>query len=116
MEIEKYTEKRPWGNFVQFVKNEKATVKIISVNPLETLSLQYHERRSEFWRVIGGEGFVTIGDKEIPAGEGDEFTVPVKEKHRMRAGAPGLKVLEISLGEFDENDIVRLEDKYGRAG
>ncbi|HPL93027.1 MAG TPA: phosphomannose isomerase type II C-terminal cupin domain [bacterium] len=109
-----YEENRPWGNFRQFCLNSKVTVKILTVKANSVLSLQYHTQRSEFWRVVKGEGFVVKNDEEIPAQEGDEFFIPQGTTHRLKTGDKEMQVLEISFGNFDENDIVRLEDNYGR--
>lgn len=114
MTLEKYTEKRPWGKFEQFTHNQKSTVKIITVSPKRKLSLQYHNKRNEFWKIINGSCSIVIGDKLIKAKEGDEFYIPKKTNHRIIGGQKTAKILEISLGTFDENDIVRLEDNYGR--
>jgi mannose-6-phosphate isomerase-like protein (cupin superfamily) len=113
--MEKYTEDRPWGQFEQFCLNEKCTTKIISVNPNAKLSLQYHKNRDEFWRVIFGEGIIVLGDKEHIAKEGDEFFIPRGTLHRIKTGDGHMKMLEISFGHFDENDIVRIEDLYKRS-
>ncbi len=110
-----YQEERPWGYFRKFIENTVSTVKIISVKPNEVLSLQTHSKRSEFWRVIRGEGVFQIGDKKFTAIAGEEYEIPIGEKHRISSGPEGIDVLEIALGEFDEKDIIRLEDKYGRA-
>ncbi|MBW2970443.1 phosphomannose isomerase type II C-terminal cupin domain [Candidatus Woesearchaeota archaeon] len=112
--MEKYKEERPWGEFEQYCKNQQCTVKIITVKPQEELSLQYHNHRDEFWKVIKGKAQITLGDKIIEAKEGDEFYIPKKTKHRITTQESQVKILEISFGEFDENDIVRLEDKYKR--
>ena len=112
--MEIYQEKRPWGNFRRFINNTLSTVKIITVNPNEELSLQSHKKRSEFWKVISGSGSFFIGGDTYNVEVGSEQKVPVLAKHKMSAGADGMQVLEIGLGEFDENDIVRYEDKYGR--
>lgn len=106
---------RPWGRFRQFTANEATTVKIIEVAPNQMFSLQYHEKRSEFWRVLSGTPRVTIGDATVSAKPGDEFLVPVKALHRIGAGVEPAVILEIAQGEFDEQDIVRVEDQYGRA-
>ena len=113
--MDKYEEKRPWGGFEQFCKNAKCTVKILSVNPGEELSLQYHRKRDEFWKVIGGEAVIVIGDSETRASEGDEFFIKKGQKHRIRTEDSAARVLEISFGDFDEDDIVRLEDRYKRS-
>ena len=108
-------ENRPWGNFERFTLNEKTTVKIISVNAGESISLQTHEHRDEFWRVIKGSGVIRIGGKENQAHEGDAFFCPRHSEHRVTGGPEGLSFLEIAFGDFDEGDIRRLEDRYGRA-
>ena len=112
--MKKYTEERPWGKFEQFCHNEKVTVKIISVKPNSQLSLQYHDYRDEFWRIIKGSGQIILKEELINVKIGDEFFIPKKTKHRIITKNNNLKVLEISFGEFDEKDIVRLEDKYNR--
>jgi len=113
--MKKFITEKPWGSFQQFTHNILSTVKIITIKPNETLSLQSHSKRSEFWHVLGGDGFFEIGDQKYEVKEGDEFEVPVGAKHRAGAGDLGLSFLEIAEGDFDENDIVRYEDKYGRA-
>jgi len=107
-------EDRPWGSFDRFTHGEASTVKIITVSPDHRLSLQYHAKRSEFWRVLSGSGIASINGEDKPAKAGDEFEIGVGVKHRLAAGPEGITVLEIALGDFDENDIVRVEDDYGR--
>jgi mannose-6-phosphate isomerase-like protein (cupin superfamily) len=109
-----YFERRPWGNFEQFVHNAKCSVKIITVAPNSELSLQYHNKRSEFWRILDGAGFVVIGDSRFNVKKGDEFDIPALTVHRVGTGDSELRLLEISFGDFDEADIVRLEDRYDR--
>ena len=108
-------EERPWGLYERFTHNERSTVKILSILPGKELSLQTHEKRSEFWRILAGSGIVTKGSGEYPATPGDEFEIAPEMPHRIAAGPGGVTVLEIALGEFDENDETRLEDDYGRA-
>jgi mannose-6-phosphate isomerase len=113
-ELQPFTEERPWGLFRQFVLNKPVTVKIISVKAGEGTSLQSHSKRGEFWRVISGEPILTIGNSKHHTSIGQEFFVSQGEEHRIEGGEAGGELLEISLGEFDENDIYRIEDKYGR--
>lgn len=108
-------EDRPWGSFIRFTKGEPSTVKMLYVKPGSRFSLQYHEHRSEFWHVLTGSGTARIGEEDRPAKAGAEFEIPPKTVHRLSAGPEGLWILEIALGNFDENDIVRLEDDFGRA-
>ena len=107
-------DERPWGLYERFTLNENSTVKIITVNPHEAFSLQTHANREEFWHVISGSGVATIADerKEIFAGE--NFFIRKNTAHRLEAGDAPCVFLEIAYGEFDEKDITRIEDKYGR--
>jgi mannose-6-phosphate isomerase-like protein (cupin superfamily) len=108
-------EVRPWGNFERFTLNEKSTVKIITVNPGEELSLQQHAHRDEEWRVLSGSGKVTVGEVVTDVHPGDTFFVRRGTRHRVAGGMLGLTFLEIALGDFDEADITRFEDRYGRS-
>lgn len=105
---------RPWGNFRQFTNNTVSTVKIINVKPNEELSLQSHSKRTEFWRVLEGNGAIEVGDEKFNVHKGEEYTLRVGQKHKIWGGEKGMSVLEIALGDFDEDDIVRYQDKYGR--
>lgn len=112
--MKKYLEKRPWGEFEQFTLNEISTVKILTVKPNQQFSLQYHKDRKEFWKFLDNPAKVTLGNKTFRVKKGDEIIIPKKIKHRIQAYSKPIRVLEISLGKFDENDIVRIEDVYGR--
>ena len=110
--IKPYLENRPWGDFLEFTHNTPSTVKIITVKAGEALSLQSHKNREEFWHIISGEGTVEIGEKNESATKGKEFFVPKETKHRISTTNSELVLLEIAFGQFDENDIIRYEDKY----
>lgn len=112
--IQTYEEERPWGSFRKFTDNVISTVKIITVNPNKKLSLQSHNKRAEFWKVIGGSGIFEIDGNKYEVRVGDEYKIPVGILHRITAKEEGLSVLEIATGEFYEDDIVRYEDDYGR--
>jgi len=110
-----YEEKRPWGGFRRYTHNQISTVKIITVNPGEILSLQYHHLRDELWVALNRGLRVTINERVWEPQLYEEIYIPCGTKHRM-AGVgdkPG-RWLEISFGEFNEDDIVRLEDRYNR--
>ena len=109
------TVEKPWGRFEQFTHNELSTVKILSVNPNSSLSMQYHQKREEFWRVLSGHPIITIDKKVINASPDDEFMIRKGELHRIETKKDATAILEIAYGDFDENDIIRTEDKYGRA-
>lgn len=110
-----FTVERPWGSFQQFASNERVTVKIITVEPGHRLSLQTHEHRGEFWHVLDVPIMVTIGERTWSAQPGEHIWVPCGATHRMaNTGDRAGRLLEIAHGEFDEADIVRLEDDYAR--
>jgi mannose-1-phosphate guanylyltransferase len=113
--MEIYSEDRPWGKFEKFHENKPCTIKLIYVNANSRLSLQYHKKRSEFWKVIKGIAMVELDGKAIILREGNTITIPRQAKHRVAALENGCVILEIAYGRFDENDIVRLEDDYQRA-
>lgn len=111
-----YKEERPWGGFSQFTHNEKSTVKILRADAGKKNSLQLHHHRSELWIALDDNAMVTLGDKTWNPKRFEEIFLPVEQKHRLGAKEnSSAYVLEISLGDFDENDIVRLEDDYSRA-
>ncbi len=110
-----YCEERPWGGFERIVENQTATVKILRVDAGKRFSLQKHTKREEFWRVIEGSGTIQVGDTHLDATIGTEARIPLGAIHRATGGKEGMKILEITTGEHDENDIVRIEDDFGRS-
>ena len=110
-----HSERRPWGRFEKFHENKPCTVKLIYVNSNSRLSLQYHNRRSEFWKVVRGTAIVQLEGKTIILTEGETLTIPRQAKHRVGALDSDCTILEIAYGKFDEKDIVRIEDDYQRA-
>jgi mannose-6-phosphate isomerase len=109
-----YSEDRPWGRFEKFHENKLCTVKLIYVKPNSRLSLQYHDKRSEFWKIVFGTAYIQIDDRSYVLNEGQTIEIPNKARHRVEAKESKCTILEISYGIFDESDIVRLEDDYKR--
>jgi mannose-6-phosphate isomerase len=109
-----YTEDRPWGRFEKFHENQLSTVKLIYIKANSRLSLQYHRQRQEFWKVIKGTAQVELDGKIIEVKEEENIVIPKGAKHRVKALNNNCVILEISYGNFDENDIVRIEDDYER--
>lgn len=108
-------ENRPWGRFDQYSHDETTTVKVITVEPGQRLSLQRHSHRSEYWIVLDGPVDVTVGEDTWTAQTGDKVWVEVGEAHRLgNSGQGPVRVLELAYGRFDESDIERLEDDYSR--
>ncbi|MBS3077772.1 phosphomannose isomerase type II C-terminal cupin domain [Candidatus Pacearchaeota archaeon] len=112
--MKRQKEVRPWGQFERFTLNEISTVKIITVKPRQKLSVQYHRKREEFWKFLDNPAKVTIGKKVFRVKQGDEVVIPKNTVHSVEALSKPVRFLEIAFGKFSENDIVRLEDKYGR--
>ena len=112
-EIMKKVIQKPWGKEEEFVLNSMCSVKILNVKPHARTSLQYHSHRDEFWRVLE-PCKVWIGRKKINAKKGDEFRIKRKMEHRLEGLNKEGKILEISFGKFDKDDIARVEDDYGR--
>ncbi|MBG0828874.1 phosphomannose isomerase type II C-terminal cupin domain [Planomonospora sp. ID67723] len=108
-------DERPWGGFERYTLNEPTTVKIIEVAPGQRLSLQRHEHRDELWVALDpGAVFEIDGIRTEPA-VGDRVLIRAGQTHRLGSSGPATRILEIAFGYFDEDDIERLEDSYGRA-
>jgi mannose-6-phosphate isomerase len=108
---------KPWGYFEQYTHNLPSTVKIITVSPGGTLSRQYHKKRDELWVVLDPGACVELDGEVLYPQPQEKLFIPRGMVHRLSssAGEGEVRILEISFGEFDEDDIVRLEDVYGRA-
>ncbi|MDR0466229.1 MAG: mannose-1-phosphate guanylyltransferase/mannose-6-phosphate isomerase [Deltaproteobacteria bacterium] len=111
--------RRPWGSYETLALDEehgRFQVKRIEVKPGASLSLQYHHHRAEHWVVVRGAAKVTVGDKEVLLSENESTYIPVGERHRLEnPGLLPLVMVEVQSGSYlGEDDIVRLEDTYGR--
>ena len=106
----------PWGTYATLKQEIGYQVKRLTVAPGHKLSLQYHQRRAEHWVVTQGKAIVQIGDEEFETGPGEYRFIPQGEKHRLtNIGEDELVLIEIQVGDyFGEDDIVRLDDIYGR--
>lgn len=106
---------RPWGTFIQFTHNEKSTVKVLEIKPKEMLSLQSHKNRAEFWYVVEGNPTIVLNTKTKKYKQGDSIWIEKGVKHRIiNKTNKKIRILEISTGNFDEDDEIRYEDKYDR--
>ncbi len=108
---------KPWGNELIFAENERYAGKILHLEPGHSLSLQYHERKDETFYVLRGEVILSVevdGEiKEMRLSEGSAYRIRPGVRHRMRADR-ACDLIEVSSPELE--DVVRLEDAYGRAG
>lgn len=110
-------EERPWGSFTVLADSETHKVKRLVVRPGQRLSYQLHHRRAEHWVVVAGTALVTVADEETVVATGGSIDIPTGAAHRVRnPGGVDLELIEVQLGAyFGEDDIVRLDDDYGRA-
>ncbi len=111
----KYDE-RPWGGFTVLDEAPGYKVKRIEVLPGKRLSYQTHSQRSEHWMVVSGAGKVTLDGREITVRAGETVDVSVGAAHRVEnPGQEKLVFIEIQRGNYlGEDDIVRLQDDFGR--
>ncbi len=107
---------RPWGKYDSVDMGERYQVKRITVNPGAKLSVQKHFHRAEHWVVVRGTAKVTRGDETILLSENQSTYIPLGEIHALEnPGKVPLELIEVQSGSYlGEDDIVRLEDKYGR--
>ena len=106
---------RPWGYYEDISRMDDTVYKEIVVNPGARLSLQYHNERNEFWYIAEGVGIVTIGDDDINVSKGDHVFIGKTIPHRVKNIGEGLlRIREMQCGICREDDIVRIEDDYGR--
>ena len=110
------SENRPWGSWHVLDEGEGFKVKRIVVNPGARLSLQRHELRAEHWVVVSGVAECTIDDETVVLAKGGTVDVAVGQVHRIaNPGDETLVIIEVQQGSYTgEDDIVRLEDDYGR--
>ena len=107
---------RPWGSYTVLEELPRFQIKRIAVNPGAKLSLQLHHHRHEHWVVVTGTAKVVNGDKEILLYENQSTYIPAGTRHRLEnPGVIALELIEVQIGSYlGEDDIVRLEDVYGR--
>lgn len=107
---------RPWGSYDSVDSGERFQVKRIVVKPGAALSLQMHHHRAEHWVVVSGTAEVTNGDRVTLLSENQSTYIPLGQVHRLRnPGKVPLEIIEVQSGSYlGEDDIVRLEDTYGR--
>ncbi len=108
---------RPWGKYDSIDNGERYQVKRITVNPGEKLSIQMHHHRAEHWIVVSGTAKVTNGDNTFLVTENESTYIPIGVIHALEnPGKLPLEMIEVQSGSYlGEDDIVRFEDRYGRA-
>ena len=107
---------RPWGSYEGVARGERYLVKRIRIKPGASVSLQQHRHRAEHWVVVRGTAEVTRDEEIFTLRENESTFIPLGVKHRLgNAGRCTLEIVEVQVGGYlGEDDIVRLEDRYGR--
>ncbi len=107
---------RPWGSYTVLEDADDCKVKRLTVKPGHVLSLQLHHRRSEHWTVVKGIAKVRIGEQEFLLNRNESTYIPMQTVHRLENPTDAdIHLIEVQCGDyFGEDDIVRLEDRYGR--
>jgi len=108
---------RPWGSYDSIGVGERFQVKRIVVKPGAALSLQKHAHRAEHWVVVSGVAEVTCDERVFDLHENESTYIPLGSVHRLRnRGTEPVELIEVQSGSYlGEDDIVRLEDVYGRS-
>lgn len=108
---------RPWGTYTVLAEGQGFKVKTIEVRPGQRLSYQKHARRAEHWFVVAGAGVVTLDGTAVGISNGDAIDIPQGTAHRIHNTGPvPLVFIEVQTGQyFGEDDIIRLDDDYGRS-
>jgi mannose-6-phosphate isomerase-like protein (cupin superfamily) len=106
---------RPWGRWEEYLNEPGYRVKRIVVHPGKRLSLQKHEHRAEHWAIVQGEGQFTLNETTRKVKQGDALFIALGDVHRIENdGTDYLVIIETQLGLCIEDDIIRLEDDWGR--
>jgi mannose-6-phosphate isomerase len=110
-------DRRPWGTFTVLDEGDDFKVKRIEVLPGKRLSYQKHAQRAEHWVVVKGTATVTIDDRDVVVEAGEAIDIALGAAHRVEnAGTEPLVLIEVQRGNYlGEDDIVRLQDDFGRA-
>lgn len=111
-------DERPWGSYTVLDEGAGYKVKRIEVRPGKRLSYQKHARRAEHWYVVAGAAQVTLDGREVRLSAGEAIDIAIGAAHRMENPGPEpLVFIEVQRGDyFGEDDIVRLQDDFGREG
>jgi len=110
-------DRRPWGTFTVLDEGDTFKVKRIEVLPGKRLSYQKHAQRAEHWVVVEGTAKVTLDDQDIMVEKGEAIDIPIGSAHRVENPGDDLLVfIEVQRGSYlGEDDIIRLQDDFGRA-
>jgi len=106
---------RPWGTYEVLTDLPYCKVKHITINPIQQISVQYHNKRTEAWTIVSGTGQVLVDTEWQIVTAGDTVSIPQGTIHSVMAMEEPLVFIEVQTGTyFGEDDIIRLSDKYDR--
>ena len=106
---------KPWGYYKDYFRNDQVVFKKIVVQPGQSISYQLHHKREEFWYVVSGRGAMRLNASVWKVGPGSYFHIKTNESHQLiNNGNDDIVAYEMQFGKCSEEDIVRLEDEYGR--
>ena len=110
-------DERPWGSYTVLQDEPTFKVKRLEVLPGKRLSYQKHNKRAEHWFIVQGEALVTLDGVDVKVPKNAAIDIPLGSAHRIaNPGAELLIFIEVQYGEyFGEDDIVRIEDDFGRS-
>lgn len=108
--------RKPWGGYKVLDGNKERNflVKTLYVESNQSFSLQTHKHRDEYWMLVEGDAYINLNDYGCRMEPWHQYFVPRGMKHRISGGVLGATIVEVMRGEYDEDDITRYEDKYGR--
>ena len=111
-----YIENRPWGSFTVIDEGDGFKVKRLTINPGHSTSMQFHQHRSERWTVVEGEATVILEGVIHKIIRNESIYISLGSKHQLANNEDSvMQLIEVQIGSYlGEDDIVRLEDKYGR--
>ena len=109
------TVEKPWGSYTDIFRSDEVVFKKIVIGPGEEISYQRHQKRSEFWYVIEGEGIFRYNNTNWKAKPGFTVEIHKNDAHQMtNIGEEDMLIYEMQYGKCLEEDIIRIEDKYER--
>jgi len=109
------TVSKPWGSYQDIFRSDEVVFKRITVSPDEEISYQQHHKRSEFWYVTEGVGIFRYNNTKWKVSPGFKIEVRKNDAHQIiNTGDEDIVIFEMQYGTCREEDIVRIEDKYGR--
>jgi len=108
---------KPWGSYEVLKNFAGYWIKVLTIKPLQAISLQSHTHRKEYWVILSGEGVAEVDNQKVYVETGTPIFVDIEQKHRIRniSETNDLVVAEVAIGALcDEQDIKRYSDNYGR--